>query len=101
MHAGRFREDLYYRLCSDLITTTPLREQLADAPEDLHNLVLFTAQRIAGDDAEELAREVEAWIEGNLGRDYAWPGNIRELEQCVRNCLVRGEYHPPAHRCGQ
>ena len=94
MHAGRFRDDLYYRLCSDLIHTTPLREQLADAPEDLHNLVLFIAKRIAGDDAEELAREVESWIEKNLGLDYAWPGNIRELEQCVRNCLVRGTYLP-------
>lgn len=94
MRAGRFREDLYYRLCSDLITTTPLREQLADAPDDLHHLVLFAAQRIAGDDSEDLAREVEQWIETRLGLDYAWPGNIRELEQCVRNCLVRGEYHP-------
>jgi DNA-binding NtrC family response regulator len=94
MHAGRFREDLYYRLCSDLITTTTLREQLADAPDDLHNLVLFTARRVAGEEAAELAREVEQWIETNLGRDYAWPGNIRELEQCVRNCLVRGQYQP-------
>ena len=94
MRTGRFREDLYYRLCSDLIQTTPLREQLADAPEDLHNLVLFAAEHIAGDEAEDLAREVERWIETHLGRDYPWPGNIRELEQCVRNCLVRGEYHP-------
>jgi sigma-54 specific flagellar transcriptional regulator A len=94
MSAGRFREDLYYRLCSDLISTTPLREQLADTPEDLHTLVLFAAQRIAGNDAEQLAAEVETWIEEHLGRDYPWPGNIRELEQCVRNCLVRGEYLP-------
>ncbi|MFO0788836.1 MAG: sigma 54-interacting transcriptional regulator [Pirellulales bacterium] len=94
MHAGRFREDLYYRLCSDLITTVPLREQLADTPTDLHELVMFTAERTAGDDAEELAREVEQWIESKLGVNYEWPGNIRELEQCVRNCLVRGEYHP-------
>jgi transcriptional regulator with AAA-type ATPase domain len=94
MRTGRFREDLYYRLCSDLITTTSLREQLADAPEDLHNLVLFAAHRIADDEAEKLAREVEQWIETRLGPDYPWPGNIRELEQCVRNCLVRGEYHP-------
>ena len=101
MHAGRFREDLYYRLCSDLITTTPLREQLADTPDDLHNLVLFAAQWIAGDDAEELAREVEQWIKTHLGRDYPWPGNMRELEQCVRNCLVRGEYHPRRPREGR
>lgn len=94
MHAGRFRQDLYYRLCSDLITTVPLREQLADAPGDLHELIMFAAERIAGDHAEELTAEVEQWIDGHLGRDYSWPGNIRELEQCVRNCLVRGEYHP-------
>jgi DNA-binding NtrC family response regulator len=94
MRAGRFREDLYYRLCSDLIATSPLCEQLADAPEDLHTLVLFAAQRIAGDDAEQLAVEVETWIEKYLGRGYLWPGNIRELEQCIRNCLIRGEYQP-------
>ena len=95
MRAGRFRQDLYYRLCSDLITTTSLRQQLADAPDDLHQLVLFAAERIAGPDAESLAQEVERWIENNLEPDYAWPGNIRELEQCVRNCLVRGTYQPP------
>ena len=94
MRAGRFREDLYYRLCSDLITTTPLREQLADAPEDLHNLVLFAAQRIAGDEAEDLRGKLNSGSKRTSGRDYPWPGNIRELEQCVRNCLVRGEYHP-------
>jgi len=94
MQAGRFREDLYYRLCADLISTTPLCEQLADTPSDLHTLVLFAAERIAGEDAEPLADEVEAWIAKHLGRDYPWPGNIRELEQCVRNCLVRGAYYP-------
>lgn len=98
MHAGRFRDDLYYRLCSDLITTPALREHLADSPDDLHNLVLFVARRIAGEDADQLAAEVEAWIDTHLGPEYPWPGNIRELEQCVRNCLVRGEYHPSRPR---
>jgi transcriptional regulator with PAS, ATPase and Fis domain len=95
MKAGRFREDFYYRLCSDIITTPSLREQLADAPEDLHNLILHITGRIVGEDAEPVAGEVESWIDENLGRDYAWPGNIRELEQCVRNIVIRKQYVPP------
>ena len=31
----------------------------------------------------------------NLGREYPWPGNFRELEQCVKNILIRHEYRPP------
>ena len=34
------------------------------------------------------------WIEANLGPDYGWPGNYRELEQCVRNLMIRREYRP-------
>jgi transcriptional regulator with AAA-type ATPase domain len=95
MQAGRFREDLYYRLCSDLIATPSLREQLEDRPEDLDDLVRFIAPRIVGpEEAEEVTSEVIAWIEGNLGREYDWPGNVRELEQCVRNVVVRKEYRP-------
>jgi transcriptional regulator of acetoin/glycerol metabolism len=45
-----------------------------------------------------LAEEVEAWIEQNLGSDYPWPGNIRELEQCVRSYLIRKEYKPTPSR---
>jgi DNA-binding NtrC family response regulator len=102
MRGGRFRADLYYRLCSDLIETPSLEEHLRDAPEDLGNLVLFIAQRVAGDtEAASLAAEAERWIEENLGRDYRWPGNVRELEQCVRNVMIRGEYRArrphPAH----
>jgi hypothetical protein len=94
--AGRFRADLYYRLCSDLIATPSLQEQLADAPAELHTLVLHIAERIAGEaEAAPIAAEAEAWIARRLGADYPWPGNVRELEQCVRNVMVRGEYHPP------
>jgi len=52
-------------------------------------------QRIAADEAEPLAREVETWITQHLGRNYPWPGNFRELEQCVRNVLIRKQYNPP------
>jgi DNA-binding NtrC family response regulator len=96
MPAGRFRKDLYYRLCSDLITTPSLEEQLRDAPAERGALVRFIARRVAGDaEAESLAAETEAWIDAHLGPGYGWPGNVREMEQCVRNVMIRGEYRPP------
>ena len=97
IRGGPFREDLYYRLCSDLITTPQLREQLTDAPEDLVELVSFVARRVVGkDEASQVTDEVIDWIHGHLGDDYDWPGNFRELEQCVRNVTIRREYVPPA-----
>jgi transcriptional regulator with AAA-type ATPase domain len=94
MRQGRFREDLYYRLCSDQITTPSLAEQLADAPGLLRELIVYMARRVAGAEAEELAAEVEEWIDANLGVSYPWPGNFRELEQCVKNVLIRRNYRP-------
>ncbi len=97
MRAGRFREDLYYRLCSDLIVTPPLRDQLRDSPGELRNLALFVSERVVGaDEAGALADEVLDCVKRDLGADYEWPGNVRELEQCVRNVLVRKRYRPPA-----
>ncbi|PON15702.1 hypothetical protein C2W62_22375 [Candidatus Entotheonella serta] len=95
MAQGEFREDFYYRMCSDLIVTPSLYEQLQEAPEALYSLVTFIAHRIVGPEADTLAVEVTEWIQKHLGDDYPWPGNIRELEQCVRNVLIRQAYHPP------
>ena len=91
---GRFREDLYYRLCSDQIVTPSLRQQLDESPEVLRDLVLFMSRRAAGEEAETLAAEAQEWIEEYLDPQYEWPGNYRELEQCVRNILIRKEYQP-------
>jgi transcriptional regulator with AAA-type ATPase domain len=114
IQAGRFRNDLYYRLCADQVVTPSLAEQLADRPEDLPELVRFIAGRVlfkqtdesdesplgpasegglAGE-VERLVVEVVAWIDRELGREYAWPGNFRELGQCVRNVMIRGSYYP-------
>lgn len=90
----RFREDLYYRLCSDQISTPSLRQQIEESPGVVGELVLFMARRVAGDEAETLAKEAQQWIETRMDPHYAWPGNYRELEQCVRNILVRKEYTP-------
>jgi DNA-binding NtrC family response regulator len=95
---GHFREDFYYRLCSDLVTTPSLQEQLRETPQVLRELLIFIARRVVGAEAEALAEEVEGWIVRHLGREYPWPGNIRELEQCLRNVLVRKEYRPTQTR---
>ena len=93
--ACRFREDFYYRICADRITTPTLREQLADTPGDLRNLLRIAADRVLGPaGADELTAEVERWVETNLQADYPWRGNMRELEQCVRSILIRGDYQP-------
>jgi hypothetical protein len=94
IHQGRFREDLYFRLCSDLIVTPSLSQQLRESPGVMKDLVLFMARRVAGDEAESLAHEAGEWILDRLGPDYEWPGNYRELEQCIRNLLIRKDYRP-------
>jgi transcriptional regulator with AAA-type ATPase domain len=113
MQLGQIREDFYYRLCSDMIVTPSLRDILRDSPQELRNLVLFIAlqvtdektgdngsarpapKEVALQEAEALSDEVVGWVDQHLGRDYPWPGNFRELEQCVRNVLIRGQYLPP------
>jgi hypothetical protein len=91
---GAFREDLYYRFCSDLITTPSLQDQVTDTPAVLRELVRFMARRNGGSEGDALGEEVYRWIEENLGIEYTWPGNYRELEQCVRNLIIRREYRP-------
>ena len=94
IRAGRFREDLYYRLCADQIRTPSLSEQIRESPGVLRELLLYMVRRAVGDEAELALPEVERWIGANLPANYAWPGNYREVEQCVRNILIHGWYQP-------
>ncbi|TWT62385.1 sigma-54-dependent transcriptional regulator [Rubinisphaera italica] len=94
MEAGQFRRDLYYRLCADHIQTPSLHEQLTDRPQALSGLIQLLAQRIAGEEADSIAEEAEQWINNSMPTNYTWPGNIRELEQCVRNLMIRNCYQP-------
>ncbi len=98
-HAGQFRADLFYRLAGDVIRTPPLRDLIAGDADELRRLVgLVTHRLLSGraDEAELLAGEIVQAIAVGVGFDHAWPGNFRELEQCVRGVLVRGEYAPLA-----
>jgi len=94
---GAFREDFYYRLCADQIETPPLASILDGNAEETELLVRFIAARTAGpEEIQELTEETLRYIKANLPTNYDWPGNFRELEQCVRNIMVHGEYHPHA-----
>ena len=92
---GVFRHDLYYRLCSDVIRTVPLRDLTGGEPGELEKFVDITAARLLGEEeAKRFVPEAMEWIVRNLGSAYPWPGNVRELEQCVRNLVIRGCYTP-------
>jgi transcriptional regulator with AAA-type ATPase domain len=87
--AGKFRDELYQRLAVDEIRTPTLREQLADAPEDLPRMVQHIAVRMRGpDEGEALAAKAIPIIEAKRGPRYRWPGNFRELERTVRRIYV-------------
>ena len=91
---GRFRDDFFYRLCSDVIEMPPLRRRLAESPGELEELVRLLVGRTAGtQDAALVAGVLEA-LERDVPRGYAWPGNVRELEQAVRRVLLTGRYAP-------
>lgn len=95
MKEGKFREDLYYRLCADKIETPSLQVQIQDDSNELKQLTLHIANRVVGEEmAPSLAEDVWVWMNESLPEDYSWPGNIRELEQCVRNILIRNDYQP-------
>ena len=80
--AGRFRADLFYRLNVFPIAVPPLRERI----DDVEPLIGHFAARLA----RRLGRTVDgiapAFVE--RARAYAWPGNIRELENVVERALV-------------
>lgn len=87
-----FRDDFYYRLCSDIIEVPPLFERIKEKPSELDELLDFTIQKMTGTHSEKLILKVKRIIDRQLGENYRWPGNVRELEQCVRSVLLRRDY---------
>jgi DNA-binding NtrC family response regulator len=83
--AGRFREDLYYRLNVIAITLPPLRERREDIPALVEHL-LATRQvgpvrfRVSADALDALRR-------------YDWPGNVRELANALERAQIMAEGH--------
>ncbi|OPZ25531.1 MAG: Transcriptional regulatory protein ZraR [Lentisphaerae bacterium ADurb.BinA184] len=90
--SGRFRDDFYYRLCSDQIVVPPLRQRLGEDAGELGLLVGHILRRLCGKDGVPKTGEVVGCLEAQVGAGYAWPGNVRELEQAVRRILLKGRY---------
>lgn len=79
--AGKFREDLYYRLNVFPIETPPLRERVEDLPLLVQDLV----ERLEHDEAVSISL-TEAAI-ASLSQ-YAWPGNVRELANLIERLTI-------------
>lgn len=82
MRAGRFREDLYYRLNVVSIHIPPLRERREDIPP-LVNYFMEKYNRANRKNVKKLSQNVL-----DLLLEYPWPGNVRELENCIEHAIV-------------
>jgi DNA-binding NtrC family response regulator len=84
IEAGRFREDLYYRLNVVPVYLPPLRERR----EDIEPLVLFFLQRYADQNRRAMHRVHPDAM--RLLREHDWPGNVRELQNYVERAVILG-----------
>ena len=80
--AGKFREDLFFRLSVFPIQIPPLRERSADVPL----LARFFIERSCKD-LEKSTLTLSPAAEDRL-TSYSWPGNVRELENCVQRAVI-------------
>ncbi|MDG9930419.1 MULTISPECIES: sigma 54-interacting transcriptional regulator [unclassified Pseudomonas] len=84
VRAGRFREDLYYRLSTFAVHIPPLRERPEDIPVLASYLMRRESQRYGIEvDPEMLTKGVAP-----LFRGYHWPGNVRQLENLIERLIV-------------
>ena len=104
--AGRFREDLYYRLAVVPLNIPPLRTRREDVPLLVDHFLKASAARLAKDPCDVESDAMELLV------SHTWPGNVRELENIVtrasvlndglpiradelRPWLIEGDHHVP------
>jgi sigma-54-specific transcriptional regulator len=88
VEAQRFRADLYYRLNVAPLHLPPLRERPGDILPLAHHFIRQCSERM-GRDEVRLAPDAEAALLA-----YAWPGNIRELENAIHFALIVSRGRP-------
>ena len=82
---GKFRDDLYYRLAEIVVNVPPLRARAGDAALLAHAFVRrfsLEQKRPTMTLSQEAVRAVEL---------HSWPGNIRELENCIRRAVIMAD----------
>src|SRR6266487_4602260 len=81
--AGRFREDLYYRLSVFPIELPPLRDRVED--------ILVLAKHLIAQAARKLGATVPRFTPANVKelQSYDWPGNVRELQNVIERAIIR------------
>jgi two-component system response regulator HydG len=89
---GRFREDLYYRLNVVPVLLPPLRERKEDIPALALHFFSIYREKNRKELKEISGKALDLFIR------YDWPGNIRELENCIERSVImaRGEIVAPA-----
>jgi formate hydrogenlyase transcriptional activator len=82
VRAGRFREDLFYRLNVFPVSIPPLRKRMDDIPQ----LVRFFTDKYA----RKIGRQIETIPKTAMMvlQDYSWPGNVRELEHVIERAVI-------------
>jgi DNA-binding NtrC family response regulator len=85
IRAGRFREDLFYRLNVFPITIPPLRQRKEDIPLLVNHFVAKFNKKI-GKKLETISKETL-----NTLQEYHWPGNVRELESVIERAAITSQ----------
>jgi transcriptional regulator with GAF, ATPase, and Fis domain len=82
VRAGRFREDLYYRLSVFPIEVTPLRERKEDIPILAKQFVEAACRRFNRSPLHPAASQLQQL------QSYEWPGNVRELQNVIERAVI-------------
>ena len=88
VEAGRFREDLYYRLSVFPINVAPLRERIDDVPALAGHFLEQACRRLGVPPSKLKRRHVEDL------QQYNWPGNVRELQNVIERAVIRAQSGP-------
>jgi transcriptional regulator with GAF, ATPase, and Fis domain len=83
--AGRFREDLFYRLNVFPITIPPLRQRKEDIPL-LVNFFVAKFNKKIGKKIATVAKDTLSALQ-----EYHWPGNVRELESVIERAVITSQ----------